>query len=154
MKKSFTLIELLIVVAIIGILAGVGIPAYQNYIHETEQTYMLNKHKSIVAFLTNELTKCALKGSITLNSYSTMNPSCSALKTNPNYYSQHLATHLNNIGKWKKLNGNYGVGYRHNNCNIAVSYTTVNGVGSGASAYYRVCTNTHEGKLWSDIKMD
>ena len=36
MKKAFTLIELLIVVAIIGILAGVGIPMYNGYIEESK----------------------------------------------------------------------------------------------------------------------
>ena len=36
MKKSFTLIELLIVVAIIGVLSAVGVPLYQNYINESQ----------------------------------------------------------------------------------------------------------------------
>lgn len=48
-QKGFTLIELMIVVAIIGILAAIAIPAYQDYTVRSQVTEGLNLASSVKA---------------------------------------------------------------------------------------------------------
>lgn len=47
MQKGFTLIELMIVVAIIGILAAIAIPQYQNYIAKSQVSRVMSETGSL-----------------------------------------------------------------------------------------------------------
>ena len=47
MQKGFTLIELMIVIAIIGILAAIAIPQYQNYITRSQASRVMGETSQI-----------------------------------------------------------------------------------------------------------
>ena len=67
--KAFTLIELLVVVAIIGILAAVGVVAYNGYTSAAKISATKANHKIVVKFFTNTMQLVSLSSSNTILQY-------------------------------------------------------------------------------------
>ena len=79
-KKGFTLIELLVVVAIIGILAAVGVVAYNGYTSAAKKRSTLANLATVEKFINHTLKKCDVDGVSTV-SIGNYNINCSGANT-------------------------------------------------------------------------
>ena len=106
MQKGFTLIELMIVIAIIGILAAIAIPAYQNYVKKaaySEVISAMTSYKTAVDVCYAEegaLSACdagsggvpAAPTASTVKAFNTLAVTDGVITATPNAYKGILAT--------------------------------------------------------------
>ena len=108
-QKAFTLIELLVVVAIIGILAAVGVVAYNGYTASAKKSVAKSNHQAVVKFIQLKLTECSINEYISLKSTansSTVNSISCASSTGTGDMGLYISNHLNNEGFHNPYNPN------------------------------------------------
>ena len=101
-RNGFTLIELLVVVAIIGILAAVGVVAYNGYTAKAKENAVKANHKIVVKFIKSELMKCEIGEELILKQNPTTNTAnlCSyVLAGNANQMASQFSYHFRAL-KW------------------------------------------------------
>ena len=147
-QKAFTLIELLVVVAIIGILAAVGVVAYNGYTKSAKEKAAESNFNNINKALVLEFMKCELDSSqLIFNSHSCSNSNSPSTNLIGNYITNNL-----------KIKNPYGSSLINSNpCNqgtvsISTPSTGNYSISSYISSSQKIATHTI-GTTWTPVKV-
>ena len=113
--RGFTLIELLVVVAIIGILAAVGVVAYNGYTKSAKESAVKAQHSQVVKYVSAELAKCnfettVMEGNLSCSGKTYQNVVDAIVKTfsSLNHVYEPGKTVVTDGGSWSNNSGSTG----------------------------------------------
>ena len=147
-RKAFTLIELLVVVAIIGILAAVGVVAYNGYTAKAKEKVTESNFNNINKALVLEFMNCELDSSkLIFNNHSCSNSNAPSANLIGNYITGTL-----------KIKNPYGSSLINSNpCNQGTVSISTPSKGNYSINYYsssskKISTHTI-GTTWTPVKV-
>ena len=129
-RNGFTLIELLVVVAIIGILAAVGVVAYNGYTTSAKIASLKSNHATISKFIAIKIKECELGASqfyLSTNRGISQTVACSKNNVDTYALATYFVNHFNGIGGFKATLGlakgtQVSIDESGNNIVVAASY--------------------------------
>ena len=99
--NAFTLVELLVVVAIIGILAAVGVNTFSGFQEKAKKNVVKNNYNAMYKKILIQMQLCDIDGSVELmklpKNTTKYKVDC-ASTSNHNLYMHYIINHMNNSG--------------------------------------------------------